>query len=170
MKKQFTEECSGGLEGSILWKRFDVQSQEKETVFLEPRECSYHIIGGGQQKLRTDSATAPSVEMSQARSWGRNAKGALWWLQLSNTLILVTQSSPTLCDPMDCSPPGSSVSGILQARILEWVAMPFSRGSQHRDQSWVSWIGGRFFTIWATRGSPIPINTGKWFNGKIPDE
>ena len=38
------------------------------------------------------------------------------------------QSCPTLCDPMDCSPPGSSVRGILQARILEWVAMPSSRG------------------------------------------
>ena len=38
------------------------------------------------------------------------------------------QSSPTLCDPVDCSPPGSSVHGILQARILEWVAMPSSRG------------------------------------------
>ena len=39
----------------------------------------------------------------------------------------VTQSYPTLCDPMDCSPPGSSVHGILQARILEWVALPYSR-------------------------------------------
>ena len=39
------------------------------------------------------------------------------------------QSCPTLCDPVDCSPPGSSVHGMLQARILEWVAMPSSRGS-----------------------------------------
>ena len=43
--------------------------------------------------------------------------------------MLVTQSCLTLCDPMDYSPPGSSVHGILQARILEWVAIPFSRGS-----------------------------------------
>ena len=43
--------------------------------------------------------------------------------------VLVTQSCPTLCNPMDCSPPGSSIHGILQARILEWVAYPFSRGS-----------------------------------------
>ena len=41
----------------------------------------------------------------------------------------VTQSCPTLCNPMDCNPPGSSVHGILQARILEWIAMSFSRGS-----------------------------------------
>ena len=47
--------------------------------------------------------------------------------------VLVNQSCPTLCYPMDCSPPGSSVQGILQARILEWVAIPFSKGSsQHR--------------------------------------
>ena len=62
--------------------------------------------------------------------------------------VLVTQSCPTLCDPMNCSLPGSSVYGILQARILEWVAMPSSRGSsQSRDQTWVSCIAGRFFTI-----------------------
>ena len=58
------------------------------------------------------------------------------------------QLCPTLCDPMDCSLPGSSVHGILQARILEWVAMPFSRGSSHpRDQTLVSCIAGRFFPI-----------------------
>jgi len=49
--------------------------------------------------------------------------------QESKVKVLVTQSYPTLCDPMDCSPPGSSVHGTLQARILQWVAIPFSRGS-----------------------------------------
>ena len=64
---------------------------------------------------------------------------------------LVAQSCPTLCDPMDCSPPGSSVHWILQARILEWVAMPSSRrSSPPRDQTQVSYIAGRFFTVWAT--------------------
>ena len=53
---------------------------------------------------------------------------------------------------MDCNPPGSSVHGILQARILEWVAIPFSRESfRPRDQTWVSCTAGRFFTIWVTR-------------------
>ena len=57
-------------------------------------------------------------------------------------------SCPTLCDPMGCSPPSSSVHGILQARILEWVAIPFSRGSpQPRDRTQVSCIAGRFFTV-----------------------
>ena len=49
--------------------------------------------------------------------------------------MLVAQLCPTLCDPMDCSPPGSSVHGIVQARTLEWVATPFSRGSSHVSNS-----------------------------------
>ena len=58
----------------------------------------------------------------------------------------------TLCDPMDCITPGSSVHGILQERILEWVAIPFSRGSSlPRGYTWVSCMAGRFFTVWATR-------------------
>ena len=66
--------------------------------------------------------------------------------------VLVCWSCVTLCDPMDCSLLGSSVHGILQARILEWVAIPFSRGSsQHRDQIRVSCISGSFFTNWATK-------------------
>ena len=76
-------------------------------------------------------------------------------LEICVVLCLVSQSCPTLCDPMDCSPPGSSVQGILQARILEWVAMPSSRrSSQPRDQTQVSCNAGRFFTSWATWESP----------------
>ena len=62
---------------------------------------------------------------------------------------LVAQLCPTLCNPMDCSSLSSSVHGTLQARILERVAFPFSRGpSQPRDQTEVCRITGRFFTIW----------------------
>ena len=62
--------------------------------------------------------------------------------------VLVAQLCLSLCDPVDCGPPGSSVHGILQARLLEWVAIPSSRGSsQPRDQTWVSCITGRFFTV-----------------------
>ena len=61
--------------------------------------------------------------------------------------MTVAQLCPTLYDPMDYT-----VHGILQARILEWVAFPFSRGSsQHRDQTQISHIAGRFFTNWVTR-------------------
>ena len=62
-------------------------------------------------------------------------------------MCLVTQSCPTLCNPVDCSPPGSSVHGILQARILEGVAMAFYRGSsQPRDQTQVSHTAGGFLS------------------------
>ena len=62
--------------------------------------------------------------------------------------VLDAQSFPTLLDPKDCSPPGSSVHVILQARTLEWVAISCSGGSsQPRDQTQVSGIAGRFFTI-----------------------
>ena len=67
---------------------------------------------------------------------------------------------PTLDDPMDCSPPGSSVHAILQARILEWEAISFSRGSFWlRDWTCISRIAGRFFTIWATRETPLNSHT-----------
>ena len=71
----------------------------------------------------------------------------LWrWLKM-----LVTQSCLTLCDPMDCTLPGSSVHGISQARILECFAISFSRGSSlSRDRTWVSCIVDGFFTIWAS--------------------
>ena len=62
--------------------------------------------------------------------------------------VLVTQLCPTLCESMDCSLPGSSVSGILQARLLVWLSIPFSRGStQARDHTQVYHNEGRFFTV-----------------------
>ena len=80
-----------------------------------------------------DGVKSPvSQHMIHARKWKK---------------VRVVQSCPTLCGPMDYI-----VHGILQARILEWVAVPFSRGSsQPRDQTQVSRIAGGFFTSWATR-------------------
>ena len=69
----------------------------------------------------------------------------------------VAQSCPTLCDPVDCSLAGSSIHGILQARILEQVAISFSRGSSRpRDLTQVSRIAGRRFNLWATRAAHNP--------------
>ena len=66
--------------------------------------------------------------------------------------VLATQSCPALYDPMECSPPGSSIHGILQAKLLEWIAISSSTGSfQPRDRTQVFSIVGRFFTTWATR-------------------
>ena len=66
--------------------------------------------------------------------------------------LLVAQLCPTHCNPMDYSLPGSTVHGISQARILEWVAISFSMGSSWpRDWTWVTCIASRFFIVWATR-------------------
>ena len=78
------------------------------------------------------------------------------WMKLMNMNEIdeseVAQSYSTLCDPKDCSPPGSSTHGIFQTRTLEWVAISFSRGSsQPRNRTQVSCIAGRRFTIWTTK-------------------
>ena len=76
------------------------------------------------------------------------------WLLPSSLLCSVAQTCPALCNPMDCSPPGSSVLGILQARTLEWVSMPSSRGSsQIRNRTQVSHIAGGFFYHLSHQGS-----------------
>ena len=62
--------------------------------------------------------------------------------------VLIAQSCPTLCHPTDCSSPGCSVRGITQARILERIAIPVSRGSsQVRDRTWIFCIADRFYNI-----------------------
>ena len=82
----------------------------------------------------------------------------------------VTQSCPTLCDPMDCSLPGSSIICIFQARTMEWIAVSFSRGSSWaRDWTGISRITGRLLNVWATRevpGETIAL-TIQTFVGKV---
>ena len=71
--------------------------------------------------------------------------------------VSISQSCLTLCDPMDCSPPDFSVHVILQARILECIAISFSRvSSRPRVWTWISHIAGRLFTDWATRENKSP--------------
>ena len=78
------------------------------------------------------------------------------------------QLYPTLCDPLGCSPPGSSIHGFLQARVLEWVAMPSSRGtSQPRDQTHISYISciGRIFTTRAAWETLFNSSSSRLFLG-----
>ena len=97
-----------------------------------------------------------------------------------NLIILVQSLSLTLCYPMDCSLPGSPVHGISHARILEWVAISFSRGSSPpRDQTHVSWIAGGFFISyqpvfhpwvrkipWRRNWQPTPVLLPGKFHGQ----
>ena len=85
---------------------------------------------------------------------GRDETPMMLFVVAWKVKVLVTQWYPTLCnDPVDCSLPGSSVHGISQARTLEWVAIPCSRGSYPpKDRTWAfCCLAGRLFTIWATR-------------------
>ena len=83
-----------------------------------------------------------------------SSSGLLW------SEMKVTQLCLTLRDPMDCNPPGSSIHGIFQARILESVAIAFSkRSSRSRDRTGVSWIAGRFFTVWATTSLKVKVKS-----------
>ena len=120
----------------------------------------------------------PKIKCLHIRSWNQpTLMKLLWevvaqklceWIPKRKVKVKVTQSCLTLCNPMDYI---CIVHGILQARILEWVAFPFSRGSsQPRDGTQVSHIAGGFFTSWATReaqeywsGWPIPSP------GDLPD-
>ena len=82
--------------------------------------------------------------------------------------VLVPQYCPTLCSPMDCNSPGSSVHEIFQARMLEVVAISFSRAfSQPRDQTQVSYSAGGSFTIWATREAQEKVTRDKLWGEKM---
>ena len=154
-------------------------AEEVPALFVAQNERG---SGGGNQRDTTQTQTAPRPELLKARTglviaevtWERHGAERIWrshkwnvWnislmslielLSLINITIqevevLVAQSCQTLCDPMDCSLPGSSVHGILQVRISEWVSISFSRRSFWPwDWTQVACIAGRFFTIWATR-------------------
>ena len=90
------------------------------------------------------------------------------WINAMTLKVLAAQSCLTLCDSMDCNPPGSLVHGILQARILEWISIPFSRGSSWpKDQTLVSCITGVFFTISRMQNILLTNANGKMMRGSI---
>ena len=98
--------------------------------------------GGSDGKASAYNAGDPGSIPGSGRSGERKKEKSLSHVRLWN--------------PMDCSPPGSSIHGIFQARVLEWVAISFSRGpSQPRDRTQVSCIADRHFTLWATRKSSL---------------
>ena len=143
-----TLDCSFTGAWPLLWA---THMRELGCMFLKRMYCL--IIWDGAEVVR--SALGSSCHCLQYPRWDCLVAGKQLRAPSDSALcvkVLVSQSCPTLCNPMDCSLPGSSVNGIFQARILDWVAIPFSSGSsQPRVQTWVSCITGRFFTICATR-------------------
>ena len=126
----------------------------------EPQEMRVQSLGLGQFSCMENP-------MDRGAWWAtvhKVTKNQTW---LKGLPCLVAQSCPTLCYPMDCSPPGCSIHGILQERILEWVTMPSSKASsQSRVWTQVYYIAGGFFTILATReahciaqGTPCSVVT-----------
>ena len=116
--------------------------------FLSPPYSSLCIYIWHQPNLpisrNTCSTMKSNILLASVSEWSCSV--------VSDSLRPHGQSSLTLCDPMDCSLPGSSVHGIFQAIALEWIAISFPRGSSRpRDQTRVSCIVDRRFTVWATR-------------------
>ena len=112
----------------------------------------YHLA---QFRERRDYGRRMSERFEIADFWWRKMVTSQgMWVDSKRKRKKKVKSRPTLCNPMDYSLPGSMVHGIFQARMLEWVAISFSRrSSPPRDWTQVSRIVGRHFTIWATRDS-----------------
>ena len=109
--------------------------------------AAFYGVAQSRTRLKRLSSRSSSMPV-----WEQEVYGKLLLYFHFEWVSEVTQSCPTLCDPLDCSPPGSLVHGIFQAWILEWGAISFSRGSsQPRDWTQVSRVVGRCFTVWATR-------------------
>ena len=150
-------------------------SKGKRSVLCHCRQASCLAVLMGWNLLKEEIICyyicCPSLYFTSCQK-RLASKAALWdqilILSLTDTVCVcvceVTQSCPILCDPKDCSPPGTPVHGILQAR-MEWVALPFSRGfSWPRDRTWVSCIAGRFFTLWATREAHCSRNAANYLS------
>ena len=109
------------------------------------KKCSYLILFkvGWNDQINSDCVIM-------------NLSWIIFMFEIENESVSCSVVSDSFVTPLTVAPPGSSVHGILQARILEWVAIPSSRGSsQPRDWTLVSHIAGRFFTVWDTREAHI---------------
>ena len=143
------------------WGQMEKRASEHEMAGWH-RWCNGHELG------QTSGDGEGQGGLLCCSPWGHKELDTTRWVSNSNymsrmwslqgvtftvrEMCVIAQSCLTLCNPVDCSLPVSSVCGISQARILEWVAISFSRGSSWpRDRTWVSCTAGRCFTIWATR-------------------
>ena len=122
---------------------------------FDPPNTSNQILSQPQykqEKKRSGSAVVEEPENPPSQGMHTPIKWLTWGTSVESLNSMKhgwkALACLTFCDPMDHSPLGSSVLGILQARTLEWVAIPFPRGSsQPRDRTWGSHITDRFFTV-----------------------
>ena len=138
----------------ILWTQRSlptIQGECEQSAHFNSCE-SPHEVGSLVASTQTPSVTQGQRKLGRPviQIWPSKLPGPETF-HANKGKVLVAQSCSTLWDPMDCSHPGFSVYGILQARILEWIGIPFSRFSWPRDWTWVSCIADRLFTTWATK-------------------
>ena len=149
MPKQHISLCLTLFRPNTLWTKWCLDASSKKGLLPSCGHCSEQ----GGLELSASSGCASTAESGPSKRHAPSRTAQTWWPgDLVTRWVLVAQLCLTLCDPMDCSLPGSSVHGILQARILEWVAIPFSKGrSQRMDRTQVSCIADGFFTTGAAR-------------------
>ena len=143
---------------NFLWKTYLKTCSIKKNHFLKRQPISFSAHSYCQKVFHTwFFRQLWSWKKFNLLTWG---KSKLPFPLEERKESEVAQLCPTLCNLMDCSLPRSSVHGIFQARVLEWVAVSFSRGSS-RSRHWtqVSHIAGKRFTVWATT-EVFPI----WFS------
>ena len=122
---------------ATLESSLTVSYKTKHVITVQPSNCTLgHLLQRNENSCSHKNLCVNVL----APGWRQLRRSSVneWISKLGHIHkvgVVVIQSYPTLCGPMDCSPPGSSVHGILQARILEWVAMPSSRGSS-RPRAW----------------------------------
>ena len=139
--------------------------QVQVTAHTIPEDCAAWQRQGTQGQIPKENAWPPSGCSNIQGQPPQVHSNCNCWIppcgqteQVKLNQSEVAQSCP-FCDPIDCSVPGSSVHGIFQAIVLEWIAISFSRGSsQARDRTQVSRIVDRRFTVWATR----EVRLSKW--------
>ena len=151
---------------AVRWKITWPRSHSRESVraglylrniFIQDKDVvhTYNgiLLSHSKKEITPFTETGMNLEIFIRSGVSQTEKDKTIWHHLQKeSESEVSQLCPTLCDPMDCSLPCSTVHGIFQARVLEWVAIAFSRGSsQPEDQTRVSRIVGRCFTIRATR-------------------
>ena len=140
---------SGVAQSRTRLKRLSSSSSNSQSrVYVQKRQLNSkrYVHPNCQSSTIYNSQDKKQPKCQSTDDWVKNM-----WVKWNIMFVLVAQLCLTLCNPVDCSPPGSPVHGILQGRIPEWVAIPFPRGSsQSRDWTFGFCIVGRFFTIWVT--------------------